>query len=233
VYHEYGSVRMDGWAKLSREQGDYVYFVLGRVFLQGGLIELNYEFSPLEDLGDRRDVPAEHYFHFEERHYTNDPNLARFVGRLARARVGPMNRYLAYGTMCRSAPLAVEGEPTLDLAYFLYNAGRDQRGYEERGTMRVPTVLQTSWRYRQDGVAWLLLNLATGARRVRLDLDPPDDASEPPARWQLTIVHDGAPPADLGALDGRRTVELTLPPRCPVMIEANRRELPVASNPML
>jgi len=42
VYHEYGPVRLDGWAKLSREQGEFVYFVLGRVFLQGGLIELNY-----------------------------------------------------------------------------------------------------------------------------------------------------------------------------------------------
>jgi hypothetical protein len=37
-------------------------------------------------------------------------------------------------------------------------------------------------------------------------------------------VQEGEPLADLGALDGRRTVELTLPPRRPVMIEARPRE---------
>ena len=220
VYHDYGPLRMDGWAKLSREQGAYVYFVLGRVFLQGGLIELNYEFSPLEDLEDRRDVPAEHYWPFDERRHAIDPEIADFVGRLARARVGVANRYLAYGAMCRPAPLVVEGDPTLDLAYFHYNMAQTWEGYEDRGVVTVPTVLQVAWRYRDEGVAWLLLNLAAEPRRVRLDLDPPSSARHPSGSWHLALVRQGAPPEDLGGLDERRTVALTLPPRQPVMLEA-------------
>jgi hypothetical protein len=219
VYHEYGPVRMDGWAKLSREQGDYVYFVLGRVFLQGGLIELNYEFSPLEDLDQRRDVAEEHYFLFAERRFTIDPELAEFVGRLARARVGPANRYLAYGAMRRPAELQVEGEQTLALSYFLYNCSQEMRVYESRGTQAVPTVLQATWRYREDRFAWLLLNLAGDPRRVRLELVPPADAGGAPVRLRLALIQDGKPTSDLGVLEERRTLSLTLPPRCPVMVE--------------
>lgn len=222
IYHEHGPLRMDGWAKLSREQGDFVYFVLGRVFLQGGLIELNYEFSPLEDLDGRRDVAAEHYWRFAERTHAIDPDLAAFVGLLARARVGPMNRYLAYGAMRRPAPLAIEGAPTLDLSYFLYNCAPDQRGYEERGIMTVPAVLQTVWRYREEGAAWLLLNLAMDERTVSLELDPAATGVLAPTVLRLSRVQDGAPPADLGPLDMRRTVTLALPSRCPVMIEGRR-----------
>ncbi len=220
VYHEYGPVRLDGWAKLSREQGDFVYFVLGRVFVQGGLIELNYEFSALEELGERRDSPAEHYYHFDERHYAIDPELAAFVGRLARARVGRANRYLAYGAMCRPAPLVVEGEPELDLRYFLYNCSKAQSEYEDRGVMRVPAVLQAAWRYRAESAAWLLLNLAPDKRTVRLELEPPAVGAGGSSSWQLTAYQGEAPLADLGRLAEQREVVLTLPPRCPILLEA-------------
>ena len=56
VYHEYGPVRMDGWAKLAAEAGDIFYWVASRVALWGGLFELNYEFSGLEMLDDNDDV---------------------------------------------------------------------------------------------------------------------------------------------------------------------------------
>jgi hypothetical protein len=219
VYHEYGPLRLDGWAKLSREQGDFVYFVLGRVFLQGGLIELNYEFSALESLGEQHDAPEEHYWRFDERHYAIDPDLAHFVGRLARARRGRANRYLAYGAMCRPAPLSVEGAPTLELAYFLYNSSQDWPGYEGRGVMSVPAVLQTAWRYREEGVAWLLLNLAPEERMAELTLEPPRLAGASRAAWHLALHQEGAAPVDLGALTGWRRLQLTLPSRRPVLLE--------------
>ena len=220
VYHEYGPLRLDGWAKLSREQGDYVYFVLGRVFLQGGLIELNYEFSALEDLGEQRDSPAEHYYHFDERHYAIDAELAAFVGRLARARVGRANRYLAYGTMCRSAPLTIEGEGELELGYFLYNCSKAQSEYEDRGTVRVPAVLQVAWRYRAESLAWLLLNVAPDERTIRMQLDAPALGAAGPSAWQLRAYQDETLLADLGRLERRREVMLTLPSRNPILIEA-------------
>lgn len=219
VYHEYGPVRMDGWAKLSREQGDYIYFVLGRIFLQGGLIELNYEFSPLEDLDQQRDVAEEHYFPFTERRFTIDPELAEFVGRLARARIGAANRYLAYGAMRRPAELQVEGEQTLPLPYFLYNCSPEMRGYESRGTQAVPTVLQAAWRYREDRFAWLLLNLAGDPRQVRLELEPPTAVGGARIRLRLALIQDDEPSADLGVLEERRILSLTVAPRRPVLVE--------------
>ncbi len=220
VYHAYGPMRLDGWAKLSREQGDYVYFVLGRVFLQGGLIEINDEFSPLEDLGDARDDVADHYWRFDHHHYAIDPDLARFVGRLARARIGRANRYLAYGTMLRPAPLTVDGDQDLRLEYFLYNCDRSFDEYEDRGALAVPTVLQVAWRDHEGNAAWLLLNLATDDRTAHLEIDPATLPPAAPSAWMLTLYQEDEPAVDLGTLDGRRTVTLTLPSRRPVMLEA-------------
>jgi hypothetical protein len=225
VYHEYGPVRLDGWAKLSREQGELVYFVLGRVFLQGGLIELNYEFSALEDLGEYRDTVAEHYYAFDDRHYTIDPGLAAFVGRLSRNRIGRANRYLAYGTMQRPAALTVEEDPMVELDYFLYNCGTTMQEDEDRGTLRVPAVLQVAWCYRDESAAWMVLNVASDERTIELPLDPPALGRAQPSAVTLTVHEDGKPAQPLGLLTERRTVRLTLPPRAPVMLEA----LPIAS----
>ena len=220
VYHEYGPLRMDGWAKLSAEQGQYVYFVLGRVFVQGGLLELNYEFSALEEVNGAADTAAEHYWAFAERRYVVDPHLAAYVGRLARARVGHANRYLSYGTMLRPALLTVEGSPRLQLDYFSYNTGQDWDGYEARGTMEVSAVLQGAWRYGEDSAAWLLLNLTPDERVVQLHLAPDQIGIPAVTAWTLALHQDGAPPAPLGPLRAPRTVALILPSRCPVMIEA-------------
>jgi hypothetical protein len=219
VYHEYGPLRLDGWAKLSREQGDFIYFVLGRVFLQGGLIELNYEFSPLEDLGDLRDVAEEHYWRFAERRFTIDRDLAGFVGRLAKTRIGPANRYLAYGAMRRPAGLQVEGDQRLTLSYFLYNCSQEMRGYEARGTQSVPTILHTAWSYRDERFAWLLLNLAEDSREVRLDLEPPVTSGGTSIALRLTLYLGDDSPVDLGVLEDGRTLNLNLPSRWPFLIE--------------
>jgi hypothetical protein len=220
VYHEYGPVRLDGWAKLSREQGEFVYFVLGRVFLQGGLIELNYEFSGLEDLDESSDAAVEHYFAFDRRQYAIDPELAEFVSVLSRARVGRANRYLAYGAMRRPAPFVIRGEATIELDYFLYNCAQNIPEYEDRGVMTVPTVLQTAWQYRDQSAAWLLLNVGREETRIELTLDPSMIDELRPGTYTVTECREGKQPRELGHLSHRRVVELTLPPRCPVLLEA-------------
>jgi len=53
-------------------------------------------------------------------------------------------------------------------------------GYEDRGVVTVPAVLQMDWRCRDEGVAWLLLNPAADPRRVQIDLHPPRIG----ARWR-------------------------------------------------
>ncbi len=220
VYHEYGPMRLDGWAKLSREQGEFVYFVLGRVFLQGGLIELNYEFSGLEDLAGSSDAAVEHYFAFDRRPYEIDPELAAFVSALSRARVGRANRYLAYGAMRRPAPYTIQGEPTVELDYFLYNCAQTMTEYEDRGVMTVPAVSQTAWQYRDQSAAWLLLNVGRQETAIELTLDPSMIGELQPATYAVTGYQAGTQPRELGHLAQRRVVELTLPPRRPVLLEA-------------
>lgn len=234
VYHEYGPLRLDGWAKLSREQGDFVYFALGRVFIQGGLIELNYEFSALESLGDRHDNPDEHYFRFAERLYAIDPGLAAYVGALARARVGWANRYLAYGAMCRPAPLEVDGGHTLTLSYLPYNSDLEWDGYEQPGVITVPAILQGAWRYRDESIGYLLLNLAPEERTATIDVGPPPpgastlagregDAAPPDlGAWTLTRREGDAAPLDLGPWTTSRRVALALPSRRPVLLEGRQ-----------
>jgi Domain of unknown function (DUF6259) len=219
AYHQYGPIRLDGWAKLSREQGDLVYFVLGRTFIQGGLIELNYEFTPLEDLGDHRDVSAEHYWHFEERHHQIDRDLATFVGSLARSRLGAANRYLAYGEMQRPALVRVLGNDRIELSYLFYNVAHDWARSGSSGAMSVPVILHSAWRYGDDRAAWILLNLATEERSIEIDLTPPQSTAAPRI-WKLAR-HDGDGSSQhLPDLTGARAQALLLPPRMPLTIEA-------------
>ncbi len=220
VYHEYGPLRLDGWAKLSKVQGDYIYFVLGRVFLQGGLIELNYEFSSLEDLDEQQDAVHEHYYPFDERRETIDPDLALFVGRLARARVGSANRYLAYGAMRRPAPLRVEGDDLLSLGYHLYNCDESFADFGDRGVLSVPAVLQVAWRHRDQSAAWLLMNVDVAPRTVHLAIDVRVERGLVPGPWTLTLHQEGERLVDLGLVETTATLTLTLASRLPVMIEA-------------
>ena len=86
--------------------------------------------------------------------------------------------------------------------------------------MRVPAVLQAAWRYREESVAWLLLNIAPDERAVRLTLDSPSMGSGRSSPWRLTAYQEGETSRELGRLSDRRTIDLTLPPRRPILIEA-------------
>ena len=59
VYHEMGVVRMDGWGKLVLETGDYFFHIVARVYLWGGLYEINHEYSPIEELDGLKNLPEE------------------------------------------------------------------------------------------------------------------------------------------------------------------------------
>ena len=164
VYLERGPLRMDGWGRLAHEAGDLFYWAAARVLLNGGLFELNYEWSGLEELDGHRDDPAEHYWPFTARPYTIDPEKAAFAGEIARTRVGPANPFLAYGRML-PAP-AVEAPP-VELDYFLYNVFSGAL-FEEKGTMTVPGALATAWEYG-GRTCWLAANLLPQRQVVRID----------------------------------------------------------------
>ena len=156
VFGERAPLRMDGWAKLSPEAGDLWYWVAATVLLEGGLLEVNGEFSPLEDVDGWTEDVSESYADIVPRGFGIDPAKAAFLGQVARTRVGPANPWLARGRML---PPPVVEAPTIEPDWYAYNAGQDHSMYDTRGTMRVPSVLARAWRL--DGRdAWLVANVS-------------------------------------------------------------------------
>jgi hypothetical protein len=215
VYHEYGPIRMDGWAKLSPEIGDSFYWVASKVALWGGLFELNYEFSALEMLDGKSDNPDEHYFHFDPRPYTIDPDKVTFVGELARIRTGWANPYLAYGTMVRPPKLEV---PMVTLAYFLYNCAQHLPHYEQHGEISVPSVICSAWSYQGEKAAILFVNLQTEAQTLRIPLDLAHYGLKQEQTVSLFQMIDDEI-TSLGTAEPRQVITLTLPPRKIVGVE--------------
>lgn len=183
VYHEYGPVRLDGWAKLSRESGDLFYWIAARILAWGGLFELNYEFSPLENLDGTQEPDGEHYCALPDHHYEIDPEKAAFVREIAAARVGPANRYLAYGTML--PPLPIES-PTIELDWFHYNCPRGWPAFEDRGTKTVDAIVHCAWRHN-GSVGVVLVNVDREPHRVRvpLSVDQVEEVDVPARRVVL------------------------------------------------
>lgn len=216
LYHEYGPVRMDGWAKLSRETGDLFYWVAGRVTLWGGLFQLNYEFSDLEALDGKVEDPAEHYYDFQPRAYEIDPEKVAFVKEIAQARRGFANIYLAYGKMLRPQPLT---SPTIELDYFLYNAIREWAHYEERGSMKVPAVIHSVWNYRDEKVGYLYINLQKETSlELAVTLDLSATGLTTASSYTVCIITSAGLEATFPVADGS-TFLLTLPSRQVILLE--------------
>lgn len=219
VYHEYGPVRLDGWAKLSPEVGELFYWVAARVALWGGLFELNYEFSPLETLDGLDEDPAEHYYDFKPRSHAVDPAKVAFVREIATARTGFARPYLVYGTMLRPHPLDV---PAIDLDYCLYNVNHTRPHYEESGILRVPSVIHAAWRSPAGTLGLLFVNLDRENAQtltVEIDLSPYGlPAGQPYQATRVTEMSaDPLPP-----ITGRTSFPLTLHPRQITLVDVAR-----------
>jgi hypothetical protein len=165
VYGERAPVRMDGWAKLSAETGDLFHWVAATVLLNGGLLEVNAEFSALEALdGATWHDPAEHYYPFADRRYAVDRAKAATLGAVARTRLGPANPFLARGRMVR--PPDVETEH-VELGYHAYNMSTTESLYDSTGRMRVPAVIAAGWQHEGRTIA-LIANVVDRPTEVRV-----------------------------------------------------------------
>jgi hypothetical protein len=150
VYHEYGAVRLDGWGKLVAEAGELFFNIAAKVYLWGGLYELNSEYSPLEALDGRENDPLEHYFKFEPMGFAYNPDMAHYLEQFAFLRTGPGNKYLAYGTMLKPPDIGPTDTP---MSWFHYNIDRQAASYKDRGTIVVPGVIHTAWKAGGDSNA--------------------------------------------------------------------------------
>jgi hypothetical protein len=215
VYHEFGPVRMDGWAKLSREHGDLFYWIGARVLAWGGLFELNYEFSPLETIDGVAEPLDEHYFPLPDHCYEIDPEKAAFVRELAAARTGPANPYLAYGAML--PPLDLES-PTIELPWLHYNSPPAWPAFGDSGAHAVPAVIHCAWRTGETA-AVVLVNVDSVEHEVDVPANAVTLRLEPDRAYELTRI-DGAERTPLGPMSAAGLSAVSLPPRKVVVIEA-------------
>ncbi len=214
VYHEYGPVRTDGWAKLSKEQGELFYWIAARVLAWGGIFQLNYEFSPLEIVDGRAEPLDEHYFPLSGHRYPIDPDKAAFVAEVAAARTTFARPYLAYGTMLPS--LAIES-PSVELDWFHYNSPAAWPAYEDRGTQVVEAVVHGAWRH-EGKAALVLVNVDRTEHSVSVPLSRSAlrlDGTVPLVAELVT--RSGTEP--LASFRDSEEVSLTLPPRKVVLVE--------------
>jgi len=187
VYHEYGPVRLDGWGKLTEEIGSLFYYTVARTYLWGGLYELNYEYSPMEQLDGEENRPDEHYYIFEPRGYKFSDERARYLAQYARLRTGPANKYLAYGKMLRPPAMENDGGK-VRLDWFQYNCAKDFKEYNDAGTAAVDAVVRAAWQYRDESVALFFANVTETPREVSFRLDP----AQWEVRWSRVLLHRSA-----------------------------------------
>ena len=91
------------------EAGELFYNIAAKVYLWGGLYELNSEYSPLEALDGRENDPAEHYFKFDPLGFAYDSGRARYLEQFAFLRTGPGNKYLRLWDHAQAAGYRTDG----------------------------------------------------------------------------------------------------------------------------
>jgi len=215
VYHEYGPVRMDGWAKVSHEIGDIFYWIAGRVSLWGCLFELNYEFSPLEVIDGQHENVKEHYYRIKDRRYEVDPEKVEFIREIAAARTGFAKDYLAYGTMVK--PLQIKS-PKIELDWFSYNTFTTDEYYEDRGMLAVSSIVHQAWRFK-DNLGFMFVNLQKEDQKAKIEIDPSDYGLKG-VTFKVRVITRGGE-RSLGSFGTERAlrVDLDLPSRKIVLLE--------------
>lgn len=221
VYHEMGVVRMDGWGKLVDEIGDLFYYNVAKVYVWGGLYELNHEYSPMEEIEGRENSGREHYFRFDPQHCAYAPGRAAYVRQFAAARTGLANPYWAYGKMTVKPELDI---PFMDADWYHYNHNQGDTSYKAKGVLRVPAVMAGAYESGDGGYALFLANADKKEHTLSFDLNL-DALRLCGARTVRLITgfgREGAPQTtDLGMLSEGETlpVTLTLAPRMLNMLE--------------
>jgi len=214
VYHEYGPVLLDGWAKLSERYGDIFYDIAARVALEGGLLQLNYEFSPLEMFpgmeGSSYQLVYTNQVYEETAPPPVDPAKLEFIREITEARTGFAKDYLAYGMMIPDAPIESE-VPAIDLDWDHFNSVHRLR--LESGVLRTPSIVQVAWQAGTGTTGYLFVNLLP-AEPQRITVSPPS------ARGGFTadLVSRESRVA-LGSFSAGQTVTIELPPRRVVLLE--------------
>jgi len=168
VYHQYGPVRLDGWGKLVEEIGELFYYSVAKIYLWGGIYELNYEFSPMETINGIENSPSDHYYKFEPRGYKLSADRGKYIEQFSRLRTGVGNKYLAYGAMLK--PIDAAGDPMI-ADWFHYNCDKTTSEYNEKGHVTVPSIISSSWQYKNESLGFFFANISDRSCRIKYKIN--------------------------------------------------------------
>jgi len=219
VYHEFGPVRLDGWCKLSKEFGDYFYYIASRICLEGSLLELNYEFSSLEMFkgmtGPSMHLSYECKIIVEQNPFEADPEKIEFLREISIARTQFAKKYLAYGKMACPLKFIPEVE-FVELDWYHYN---DIEGRRENGVQKVPAVIHEAWVYKDKMLGALFVNLLRKPQTIIAIIDT-SRYGILKGPWKLYLATRDKKPVFLGELsEPVGKVRFSLEPRKIYLLE--------------
>ncbi len=233
VYHEYGPIKLDGWAKLSLEFGDIFYLIASQVTLEGNLLELNYEYSPLELFsgmkGSTYQLVYLNAMHEDTYPYVVDEKKLEFIREVAEARCNFAKDYLVYGKAIRPLKM-VSDIPNINPDWFHYN---DMGVYVTRegetikvikriegGQYTAPGVIQRGWSYKDKKLGFLFVNLeANSVKKITIQLDLRNYKLLHQNYRVCSVTTTEKKQIDVSNITDTKQLELELPPRRIVLIE--------------
>ncbi len=221
LYHEYGPVMLDGWAKLSQEFGDIFYLIAAEIALQqGGLVELNYEYSPLERFPGMEGPTYQLMYHTaiyqEEEPYDVDPQKLAFLKEVALARTEFATAYLAYGKAMKPVTF-LTSIPEIELTWNHYNSIGRRR---ESGIFKTPSVVQQLWSYKNEKLGVLMVNLdGEDVLEVEFTLDPGEYSLNGQSYQIWQVTSEGSERIGTWKKGEDLRLAVHLPPRMIVLVE--------------
>lgn len=226
VYSGYGPLRMDGWGKLVEQTGELFYNIVAKVYLWGGIYEINHEYSPMEALDGKINPSVEHYAYYNEVTYEYSSGRAAYLRQYAAFRTGAPNRYLAYGIMLPPPDIDVS---MVKMSYYHYNHFDADPSYDTGGYSEVPSVLVSAWRSVHNQTrAVLLANTTADKRTVTISIDSAKYGMS--GLWSIIYYSMFDPEKetfsqDLGTADtgNKITLTLELDARSPYMLEFSKK----------
>jgi len=188
------------------------------VALEGGVLELNYEFSPLELFPGMSAPSYQLHYHCWIREDENpleaDPGKVKFLREITRARTLFAKNYLAYGSMIKPATV-VEPLRKAKLDWKHYNSIGGRR---EAGEFEAPSIVHQGWSYRGERLGYVFCNILPESQRAEVIIDL---KGTPLEGKRVKVFQVGSRERGLlGSIDtGRRALSVELPPRKIVLLE--------------
>ena len=223
VYHEYGPIGMDGFAKISEKFGDIFYWIAARVALWGDLLELNYEFSSLEMFPGMTGSSGYLKYHYQWMNDPNpleaDPKKLEFLREIANARTGFAKDYLAYGKMTRP-PKILTPIPTISLSFNHYNDIDGSQDFRS-GQFDVSTLVTQAYIYKGKKLGILFVNLQEEPMNITFEIDPERYGLPIEETYRYSYVARGIWKT-LKTDSGQVALQIELPPRRVMLVEVEK-----------